>query len=77
MITRRRGHHYQDDEDDDDGNYDDDGDDDDNEGDDIELMKPCLPPPWVPWGLELNWTPSVIRPSINLPTKQTSQPWAV
>ena len=73
MIIRRRGHHYQDDEDDAD---DDDDDDDDKEGDDIELMKPCLPL-WVPWGLELNWTPSVIRPSINLPTKQTSQPWAV
>ena len=49
MITRRRGHHYQDDEDDDDG-------DDDNEGDDIELMKPCLPP-LGPMGLGVKLDP--------------------
>ena len=50
MITRRRGHHYQDDEDDDDG------DDDDKEGDDIELMKPCLPP-LGPMGLGVKLDP--------------------
>ena len=50
MIIRRRGHHYQDDEDDDDG------DDDDKEGDDIELMKPCLPP-LGPMGLGVKLDP--------------------
>ena len=50
MIIRRRGHHYQDDEDDDGG------DDDDNEGDDIELMKPCLPP-LGPMGLGVKLDP--------------------
>ena len=48
----------------------------DDDADDIDLMKPSLHP-LVPWGLELNWSPSVIRPSINLATKQTSQPWGV
>ena len=53
MITRRRAHHYQDDVDD--ADYDDDGDD-DNEGDDIELMKPCLPP-LGPMGLGVKLDP--------------------
>ena len=55
MIIRRRAHHYQDDEDDDEDDYDDDGDD-DNEGDDIELMKPCLPP-LGPMGLGVKLDP--------------------